>query len=89
MEKLSWKALASAFAIFGGVFLALAALFASAGIQFWWFNAEVFELLTATFAGLAASGVGAIVGLIWGTICGAICGGILAGLYNWTLGWWK
>jgi len=82
-DKWNWKALAVAFAIFWGVYLGLAAWFASAGINIWWFSSESFSLLASIYPGLTATTGGIFIGLFYGAICGAFCGGILAGLYNW------
>ena len=83
MAKWNWKALAAAMAIFWGVYVALAALFAMWGITTIWFSPELFNILAATYPGLTPTITGAIIGLAYGAVCGAVCGGILAGLYNW------
>ena len=79
----NWKALATASAIFWGVYLGTAAWFASAGIRTIWFSPESFAMLASIYPGLTATGSGVIVGLVWGAVCGAVCGGIFAALYNW------
>ncbi|PIN76135.1 hypothetical protein COV18_00785 [Candidatus Woesearchaeota archaeon CG10_big_fil_rev_8_21_14_0_10_37_12] len=89
VQKLSWKGLASAFAIFLGVYLAFVALFAMLNVSGLWFSPEMFGMLVSIYPGLSATGIGVLVGLIWGIVCGAICGGIFAGLYNWCSGWWN
>ena len=83
--QLSWKALATGFGIFWGVYLGLAALFAMSGVTFIWFSPAFFGTLTSIYPGLAATGIGVVLGLVYGFICGAICGGLIAGLYNWAL----
>lgn len=83
--QLSWKALATGFGIFWGVYLGLAALFAMNGMSFMWFSPEMFGLLMSIYPGLAASWAGVVFGLVDGFICGVICGGIIAWLYNWAL----
>ncbi len=87
--KWNWKGLAIASAVFWGVYLGLAALFASAGARFMLFSPEMFGLLRSIYPGLAPTLSGAVIGLVYGAICGAICGGLLAGLYNWANNKWK
>ncbi len=81
-DKWNWKALAFAGAVSLGAYLFLAAVFAMSGIEFWWFNGTVWEMLTAAYPGLTATGAGAVVGLVWGAVCGGICGTVIAWLYN-------
>jgi len=88
-DKLSWKGLATAFAIFWGVYVGLAAWVAMARINIPWFSPEMFSTLMSVYPGLAPTGAGIIIGVVWGAFCGGICGAILALLYNWGTAKWK
>ncbi len=88
-DKWNWKGLATASAIFWGIYLGTAAWFASANITTLWFSPEMFSMLMSIYPGLTPTMGGVIIGLLWGLVCGAVCGGILAGLYNWASAKWK
>ena len=88
-NKLSWKGLATAGAIFGGVYVGMAALFAALNITILWFSPQMFTLLMSLYPGLAPTLFGVVAGLVWGAVCGAFCSGILAALYNWAADKWK
>lgn len=88
-DKLNWKGLATAFAIFLGAYYGLAAWIAMINLQLPWFSKEMFNMLVSVYPGLAPTGTGIIIGLLWGAACGGICGAIIAGLYNWASKMWK
>ncbi|MBI4441422.1 hypothetical protein HY639_04600 [Candidatus Woesearchaeota archaeon] len=88
-DKLNWKGLATAGAVFWGVYLGLAAWVAMANLQLPWFSKEMFSMLAGIYPGVTPTGAGILIGLVWGAVCGGICGGILAGLYNWSSKMWK
>lgn len=81
-HKLSASALALMGSVGWGLYLFVAALLASAGIEILWFSNEVFALIASIYPGLTATLSGAFIGLVWGLICGALCGGIFGGVYN-------
>ncbi len=80
--KLSIKGAAIAGAIFWGVYLFVAALFAMKAIDTVWFSNTSFQMIMSIYPGVTATISGAILGLVYGLACGAICGGILSWLYN-------
>ncbi len=88
-DKLNWKALAIAFGIFNGVYLALSALYVMYDVSFLWFSIKSFGMLKVWYPFLEPTWLGVLYGLIGGALCGAFCGGVLAGLYNWAGKKWK
>ncbi len=84
----NWKALAVAFGTFVGAYVFSAVIFAMSGVEFWWFNNTMLEMVTDAFPITLSLG-GAVFGLVLGFLCGAFCGAIIAWLYNWANKKWK
>ncbi|MFQ6020650.1 MAG: hypothetical protein ACE5J4_01355 [Candidatus Aenigmatarchaeota archaeon] len=82
-DKFNVKALIVLGAVFWGLYLFVAALFASANIETLWFSNEAFSMMSSVYPGVTATAAGAFIGLIWGVLCGAFCGGIFGWVYNW------
>lgn len=79
----NWKALAATLAVFWGLYMFVAGIFAAYNITTLWFSPEAFKLLASIYPGFSAGIGGAFIGLLWGIADGALCGAVTAFVYNW------